>query len=88
MKSRCSKLRVNSEVLSNKDDVLSAWANHFRELSKSRAGSEESLQQLASKLNSQATKSLFNEEYILNVPEELGCAIRKLKSGRASGPDG
>ena len=71
--------------------MLSASANHFCEHSKSRAGSEESLQQLASKLNSLAMKSLFNEEYILDVPftlEELGCSIRKLKSGKASCPDG
>jgi len=51
MKSRCSKLRVDGEVLSNKDDLLGAWANHFSKLSKSRVLSDEGLKQLGNKIN-------------------------------------
>ena len=91
MKSRCSKLRVNGEVLSNKENLLSAWADHFSRLSKSHAHSEEGLKQLGNKINDLAFASLSNEEHILDVPftlEEVKCAIMKLKSRKSCGPDG
>ena len=85
------KLRVNGEVLFNKDAPVDAWANHFISLSKSMLPSEEGLQQLKKKIDDLATGFLSNEEYILDVPftlEEVACAVNKLKSGKASGPDG
>ena len=91
MKSRCSKLRVNSEVLSNKDNLLGAWADHFSKLSKSREHSEEGLKQLGNKINDLEIASLSNEEHILDVPftlEEVKCAVEKLKPWKCCGPDG
>lgn len=55
MKSRCSK---SWEVLSDKEDMLSA---HFCELSKSRIGSDQGLQQLAKCLE---MMSISNEDEI------------------------
>ena len=82
---RCSKLRVNGEVLSARDDLVGAWANHFSNLSKSLLPSEEGLQQLDKKMDDLTTGSLSNEEYILDVPftlDEVVCAVKKLKPGK------
>jgi len=78
-------------IISNKDDLLGAWANHFSKLSKSRILSDEGLKQLGNKINDQATASLSNSECILDVPFTLGeveCAIKKLKSEKWCGPEG
>ena len=48
-KSRCSKLRVNGKVISDRSDLLNAWADHFSTLSKTRLRSEEGLQNLDTK---------------------------------------
>ena len=91
LKARCSKLRINGEILSARDDLVGAWANHFSNLSKSLLPFEEGLQQLDKKMDNLATASLSNEEYILDVPftlDEGVRAVKKLKSGRACGPDG
>ena len=90
-KSRTSKLRVNGEVLSKRSDLLGAWADHFGKLSTSHVDSEDGLKQLANKLTNLETASLSNEECILDVPfslEEVELAIKKLKTGKSSGPDG
>ena len=53
--------------------------------------SEEGLQQLNKRMDDLATESLSNEEYIPDVPftlEEVAYAVKKLKSGKACGPDG
>ena len=87
-KARCSKLRINGQVLSNKDALVDAWANHFSSLSNSMLPSEEGLNK---KMDDLATASLSNEEYILDVPftlEEVAYAVNKLNSGKACGPDG
>ena len=91
MKSRCSKLRMNGEVLSNKDNLLGAWADHFSKLSKSREHSEDGLKQLGNKINDLEIASLSNEEHILDVPftlEEVKFAVKKLKPWKYCGPDG
>ena len=91
LKARCSKLRVNGEVISNRDDLVGSWANHFSSLFKSRLSSEDGLQQLDKKMDDLATASFSNEEYILDVPftlDEVVCAVKKLKPGKACGPEG
>ena len=67
-KARCSKLRVNGEIISNTEDLVGVWANHFSSLAKSQLPSEEALQQLNEKVNNLATKSLLHDECILDVP--------------------
>ena len=91
LKVRCSKLHVNGEVLSARDDLVGAWANHFSNLSKSSLPFKEGLQQLDKKMDNLATASLSNGEYVLDVPftlDEVVRAVKKLKPGRAYGPDG
>ena len=91
LKARCSKLRVNGEVISNRDDLVGSWANHFSSLFKSRLSSEDGLQQLDKKMDDLATASFSNEEYILDVPftlDEVVCAVKKLEPGKACGPEG
>ena len=82
LKARCSKLRVNGEVISNRDDLVGSWANHFSSLFKSHLSSEDGLQQLDKKMDDLSTASFSNEEYILDVPftlDEVVCAVKKLK---------
>ena len=90
-KSRCSKLCVNGTVISAKNDLLNAWADHFSTLSKTHLQVEEGLQNLDEKMNDLASTSLSNEEYILDVPftlDEVINAVMKLKLGKSGGPDG
>ena len=88
---RCSKLRVNGEIISNKGDLVGAWANHFSSPFKSRLSSEDGLQKLDKKMDDLATASISNEEYILDVPftlDEVVCAVKKLKPEKACSPEG
>ena len=90
-KSRCSKLKVGNDLISNKEDLLHIWADHFTELSKSRINDTDGLQHLKDKVQSLYNASLSNEEYLLDMPfttEELEQVIRKLKMRKACGPDG
>ena len=75
------------KTLSNKEDTLRVWDNHFSNFFKSHEG----FKQLRSKMDDVATASLSNEENILDVLftlKAMKCAIMKLKSGKCCGPDG
>ena len=85
---RCSKLRVNGGVLSDKADLVQAWGDHFSTLAKSRRQSHEEHSTLQSKVDDLTTASLSNEEYILDVAftlEEVQGAVNKLKLGKSAG---
>ena len=90
-KPRCSKLKVGNDLVTNKEDLLCIWADHFTELSKSKINDSEGLQHLNDKVQSLFNESLLNKEYLLDTPftvEELEQALRKVKKRKASGPDG
>ena len=90
-KPRCSKLKVSNNLVTDKEDLLRTWADHFTELSKSKINDSEDLQCLNDKVQSLYNASLSNEEYLLDTPftvEELGQALRKLKMRKACGLDG
>ncbi len=90
-KCRCSKLRVDGKLISDRCDLLKAWSDHFSTLSKSRLLSEVDLQNLDSKMDDLDIAFLSNEEYILDVPfslEEVVNAVMKLKLRKSGGPDG
>ena len=81
-KPRCSKLKVGNDLVTNKEELLHIWANHFIELSKSKTNECEGLQLLNDKVQSLYNASLSNEEYLLDTPftvEELERALHKLK---------
>ena len=71
--------------------MVGSWANHFRSHFKSRLSSKDGLQQLDKKMDDLATASFSNEEYILDVSftlDEVVCAVKMFKPGKASGPEG
>ena len=73
-KPRCSKLKVVNNLVTNKEDLLRIWADHFTELSKSKINDSEGLQRLNDKVQSLYNIPLSNEEYLLDTPftvEEL-----------------
>ena len=73
-KPRCSKLKVGNDLVTNKEDLLRIWADHFTELSKSKINDSEGLQRLNDKVQSLYNIPLSNEEYLLDTPftvEEL-----------------
>ena len=45
-KPRCSKLKVSNDLVTNKEDLLCVWVDHFTELSKSKINDSEGLQRL------------------------------------------
>ena len=70
----CSKLKVGNDLVTNKEDLLHIWADHFTKLSKSKINDSEGLQRLNDKVQSLFNESLLNEEYLLDTPftvEEL-----------------
>ena len=93
-KPRCSKLKVGNNLVTNKEDLLCIWADHFTELSKSKINDSEGLQHVNDKVESLFNESLLNKEYLLDTPftvEELEQApkpLQKLKKRKASGQDG
>lgn len=80
-KPHCSKLKVGNDLVINKGELLSIWASHFTELSKSKINECEALQHLSNKVQSLYNTSLSNEEYLLDTPftiEELEQALNNL----------
>ena len=76
--------------MSQRDDLIKVWMNHFHNLSKSLV-KEDTLNDLSERIRSLATASLQNEEYILDVPftlDELRGAVARLKSRKSCGSDG
>ena len=89
-RSRCSKLRVDGRLLSDPEELLTAWSSHFRMLSESKKDVPE-LSELGKRVEEMAAESFANEEAILDAPftrEEVARALKKLKARKAAGPDG
>ena len=68
-RSRCSKLRVGGRIVSDPDEVLGAWASHFKRLSESNRDAP-GLSELEDKVEEMAVKSHANEEGILDCSQE------------------
>ena len=68
-RSRCSKLRVGGRIVSDPDEVLGAWASHFKRLSESNRDAP-GLSELEDKVEEMAAKSHANEE---GMQEDCGC---------------
>ena len=67
------------------------WVHHFVDLGRSRVTHPDVLDKLQSDLAFMQASSPENEDFVLNTPivvEELEGAIKKLKRGKSSGPDG
>ena len=89
-RSRCSKLRVDGRLLSDPEELLTAWSSHFRMLSESKKDVPE-LSELGKRVEEMAAESFAIEEAILDAPftrEEVARALKKLKARKAAGPDG
>ena len=90
-KKKCSKLVVNGKVVSDQNELLEVWRQHFSRLSKSRGDEVPELLVQKEKMASLELKSIWNEEGLLDIPfslEEVKGAITKLKRKKAAGPDG
>ncbi len=71
--------------------LLDVWAQHFGKLTKSKVNESDGLKVPQQKMDTLASESVSNEEYVLDVPfsdEEVAMAVGKLKGRKAAGPDG
>ena len=85
------RLRVNGNVISDCQEVLAICTDHLGTLAQSRVGTEPELQKLEHKVAELLSESYKNDEMLLDVPfcaEEVAVAVKKLKVGKAAGPDG
>ena len=71
-KSHCSKLRIGSNLITNKKEWLNVWSDRFRGICKSKIGDN-------------IKEYLLDTPFTL---EEVENAVHKLKPGKASGCDG
>ena len=87
-KSRCCKLVVDGEVVSDPEVLLGKWVEHFSTWARSRRESTPGLNELQMRVDRLASES---DEMLLDVPfsaEEVSRAVSKLKCRKAAGPDG
>ena len=90
-KGLCSKLVVEGKLVTNSEELVGVWAQHFKTLAESRREENDGLDELEKRVQKLAEISKGNEEYILDVPfsaEEVENAIARLKRRKAAGPDG
>ncbi len=84
--SPCAKLSAEGKTISDPSDICAVFRDYFSSLSTSRSNPEQS-----NKVNhSLLLNSFNNNDTILHdkfTIEEISTAIRKLKSGKAAGPD-
>ena len=81
------KLKVNDQLLTGKERVLSSWADYFKTLATSKLDCSQSTTQILSLLE----RSFYDEDVILDTPieiEELEATVKHLRRGSSSGPDG
>ena len=90
-KKSCLKLMRDGRIVSDKEEMLKIWAQHFESLATSGVSEREELRSLAEKMQELTERSKGNEEYILDVPftaEEVERALSRLKRRKAAGPEG
>ncbi len=84
--SSCAKLSAEGKTISDPSDICAVFRDYFSSLSTSRSNPEQSNEVIHSLL----LNSFNNNDTILHdkfTIEEISTAIRKLKSGKAAGPD-
>ena len=84
------RLAVDDNLVSDKDEVMNAWATHFKNLSTSKLTESPSLCDLEPIISRYRATSFENEDFIFNYNitlEEVEGAIKVLKEGKACGPD-
>ena len=86
-----SKLSVNSEIVTNPDEVLLCWADHFSHLFKSQSSHNPNVKEFNDQIPFLTAQSYLNSDDILDIPftiEEIEFALKKLKKGKSGGIDG
>ena len=81
----------DGRIVSDKEEMLKIWVQHFESLATSGVSEREELGSLAEKMQELTERSKGNEEYILDVPftaEEVERALSRLKRRKAAGPEG
>ncbi len=81
---------VEGRIMNEPEALLDVWAQHFGKLTKSNVNESDGLKVLQQKMDTLASESVSNEEYVLDVPfsdEEVAMAVWKLKGRKAVGPD-
>ena len=84
------RLLVNGHIITDKEAVKEAWAQHFTRLSSSKASESPALSNLNSLIHSYRLASFHNEDFIFDhdiTTEEINGIVKNLKRGKACGPD-
>ena len=67
-KSRCTRLRVDGNLISDPIELLEAWSTHFETLAQSQIHTQTGLQESQTELTSLASASYQREDTFLDVP--------------------
>ena len=89
-KPACEKLLVNDSLITDSEDLVTIWSNHFISQGKSQSSSNESLNLIQSDVHDFESVSLSEGDHVLDTAievEEVEFAINRLKRNRAGGPD-
>ena len=82
---------MDGRIVSDKEEMLKIWVQHFESLATSGVSEREELRNLMEKMQELTERSKGNEEYILDVlftAEEVEHALSRLKRRKAAGQEG
>ena len=85
------RLRKNGHIINDPDELLSTWADHFKQLSLSRSEDFPDLRRLQDSVANMLQESYGNEDFVFDIPVTIGEVERVLtrcKKKRFPGPDG
>ena len=86
-----TKLLLDGVPTTDPSKIMQSWLNHFRNLFKSEAHSITGISAIQDQIPLLTNQSMLNCDGVLDDPfssEEIEHAVRRLKSGKASGIDG
>ena len=78
----------DGRIVSDKEEMLKIWAQHFESLATSSVSEREELRNLVEKMQELTERSKGNKEYILDVlftAKEVEHALSRLKRRKAAG---
>ena len=81
----------DGRIVSDKEEMLKIWVQHFESLAISGMSEPEELRNLVEKMQELTERSKGNEEYILDVlftAEKVEHALSRLKRRKAAGREG